>query len=226
MATLSSPTLQSLITSVRTLLNQPDPLNSFWKDEELKQYINEAIRLYFVEVAQNNEGLFTTTASLNIVSGTETVALPSDCFEVKALYKAVDNGYVILEYRNNMTESYSTQGGGDGNSYCPSYYFRQNNLVLRPVPNFSQTAGLLIEYIQFPETLINGGDSLSNQISPVFRQVIEMYAVYKAKLKESMVSGVVMHKIPEENLGALATAFRDAIQLRAKSPVYILPFNP
>lgn len=226
MATLSSPTAQNLLSAVRNLLNQPDRNNSFWSDEELMAYLNEAIRMYFLEVVMNNEGAFTTTTDLNIAANTETVAMPSDFFQIKNLWKTVTNGYEILPYMNNVTEGYSTQGGTSSNAYRPSYYFRGNSIVLRPIPNFAETAGLKLEYVQFPETMVNGGDSMTSQVSPIFRQVIEMYAVFKAKLKESMVSGVVVHKIPEAHLGDLLKMFRDAVANRSKNPSYVIPFSP
>jgi hypothetical protein len=225
MATLSSPTLQRLIGNVRGMLSQSNRNNSFWSDEDLMEYINEAVRLYFVEVTHSNEGLFTTTADLNIALDTETVALPTDCFEVKNLWKKVSNGYELLTY-SNAGESYSTQGGTSSTAYFPSFHFRGNSLVLRPTPNFAETAGLKLEYIQFPETMINGGDSLTNQVSPVFKQVIEAYAVYKAKLKESLVNGVTMHEVAKGNLNDMYIAFKDAIERRAKGPTFIQPFNP
>jgi hypothetical protein len=226
MATLSSPTLQALISSVRSLLNQPDRNNSNWTDEEITSYLNEAIRIHFQEVLNNNEGYFTAQTDLNIVTDTETVALPSDCFLVRSLYKKVTNGYEMLPYRNNVTESYSTQGGTSSNSYLPYYYLRGNSLVLRPIPNFSETSGLRLEYVQFPDTLVSGGDTMTAQVSPIFKQLIEMYAVYKAKLKESLVSGVATHKVAEDNLSDLVALFKDAIANRSKNPTSIIPFCP
>lgn len=225
MANLTSPTLNRILKNVRNLLNQPDRNNSFWTDEELTEYINEAIRIYFVEVTMTNEGQFTTTADLNLVSGTETVALPTDCFEVRAVYKAVSGGYVLLNYHNE-DQGYASTGGSGSENYFPDYHFRGNSLVFRPTPNFSETAGIRLEYTQLPDTLINGGDAMTAQVSPLFKQIIEMYAVYKAKLKESMVNGVVMHKVPEDNLSALYTQFKEAIQQRTAAPTYIIPFDP
>lgn len=226
MGVLSSPTLTQLLSSVRNLLNQPVAANSFWSDAELTEYINEGIRLYFAEAVANNEGYFTTTSDLNLVSGTETVALPTDCFEVRSLYKKINNGYEILSYRNVVNEGYSTLGGGSSETYFPDYYFRANNLVLHPVPQVTETAGLKLEYIQFPETLVSGTDSLSSQVSPVFKQLIEMYAVYKAKLKESMVNGVVMYAIPEAHVAQLYSQFKESIYGRSRGPTFIIPFNP
>lgn len=226
MATLSAPTLQNLLTNVRSLLNQPDSNNSFWRDTELTEWLNEGVRLYFSEVVQMNEGQFNAQTDLNITTDTETVALPSDCFQVKNLYKKVTDGYEILPYRNNVTESYSTRGGTSSNGYFPAYYFRANNIVLRPIPNFTESSGLRLEYIQFPETMVNGGDTMTAQVSPIFKNVVEMYAVYKAKLKESLVNGINTYGGAEENLGALVKQLRDALSGRSKNPTYIIPFSP
>lgn len=222
---LSSATLGSYITAVRDLLNQPDAANSFWSDQELTRYLNEAIRLYFLEVTNNNEGFWTKTADLNLVSGTETVALPTDCYQVKAVYQQVNQGYVVLPYRNAISDSYSTQGGTDSNTYFPSYYFRDNSLVLRPVPAYSATGTLRVEYIYFPDVLMQSGDVASNNMMPIFRQVIEMYAVYKAKMKESLVNGVDTTALAKQNLGDLYTQFKAVVQQRSKFPQFVKPWS-
>lgn len=226
MGTLAAPSLQNLLTNVRNNLNQPNPLNTFWTDAELSEYINEGIRIYFQEVFQNNEGHFTAVTDLDITANTETIALPSDFFAIRTVYKKVSNGYEALAYRNTVQESYSTQGGTSSNSYMPYYYFRGNSLVLRPTPNFSETAGIRIEYIQLPATLIDGGDVMTAQISPLFKQVIESYAVYRAKQKESNVTGVNVTQIPGEHLAGVIKLFRDSVQTRSKGPTFTTPFNP
>ncbi len=226
MAVLSAPTLDELIQNVRNLLNQPNANNSTWTDEELATYLNEAIRRYFAEVVLHSEGQFTTQDDLDIVENAETVELPMDCFEVRAVYRKVSGGYQMLPYRNNLTESYSTSGGTGGETYLPYYYMRKNALVLRPVPNFSETDALRIEYIQFPETMVTAGDSLTTQVSPVFKDLVEAYAVYKAKLKESLVSGVNLYGAARENLNDLFTAFKESIGQRSHNPTAIIPFSP
>lgn len=226
MGTLTSPTLQALITSARNLLNEPDPNNSFWSDTEMSSYANEAVRIYFNELTSVNEGHFTAQTDLDVVSGTDTIALPSDFVKIKTCLKKVNNGYIMLPYRNNLTEGYTTQGGTSSETYLPYYYLRGNSLVLRPVPQFSETGGIRIEYVQFPDTLVNGGDSLTSQISPVFKQLIEMYMVYKAKLKQSLVNGVRVHDVAAENLSELTKQFKDVVALRSRNPTAVVPFNP
>ncbi len=231
MATLTSPTLGKLITSIRNFLGQPNAANSTWTDSELTEYLNEGVRLYFAEVVKNFEGYFTittdATSNLSYTASVETVALPTDCFQVKAVYIQRSQGWSILEYRNDLTHSYSTNTGGGGvNVYQPYYFFQGNNLVLRPVPNMSAANALKLDYIQLPDQMVNGGDSLTNQVSPVFKQLIEMYAIYKAKLKQSMVAGVDLTALPKENLSTIYSSFKDTITPRSAYPRFTEPFNP
>ncbi len=223
--TLSSSTLGSYITAVRDLLNQPNAANSFWSDAELTRYLNEGIRMYFLEVTNNDEGQWTRFANLDIASGVETIDLPTDCYEIKAVYKLINNGYAVLPYKNAISDSYSTQGGSGTETYFPSYYFQENKLVLRPIPNFTQTAGLRIEYIYFPDVLQNPGDTMSGNVLPIFKQLIEMYAVYKAKMKESLVNNTDLSSQAKANLGEIYKLFIDTVINRSKYPQYIKPFN-
>jgi len=227
MAVLTSPTLGKLVSNVRNFLGQTNASNSRWSDEELTEYINEGIRMYFGEVVLNAEGQFTTQVDLNLVSGVDTVALPDDFFQVKSLYRKVSTGYIMLNYQNNITTGYYSEGAStDGDSYIPYYFFRNNNVVLRPIPQGSETAGLRLEYIAFPDTLINGGDVMTNSVSPVFKQLIEMYAVYKAKVKDSLVDGVDLTAVVSANLAQIYQQFKAAISSRSKYPQFTVPYSP
>lgn len=226
MATLTSPSLGKLISNVRNFLNSPNEANSFWSNGELAEYLNEGVRMYAAEVLQHSEGQFTTKTTLAIVSGTETVALPADCFVVRALRKKVTDGYMILNYVNDINDSYATNGGSSSQAYFPDYTFRGNNIVLRPTPNFSEVDGLELEYIQFPDVMQNAGDLMTAQVLPIFKNLIEMYAVYKAKLKESLVNGVNMHAIAQDNVNDLASSFTKAIERRSLGFTCVRPFNP
>jgi hypothetical protein len=117
-------------------------------------------------------------------------------------------------------------GNGSPNVYQPYYYFQGNNLVLRPVPNVTAAGVLKLDYIQLPDQMVNGGDSLTNQVSPVFKQLLEMYAVYKAKLKQSMTTGVDLTAIPKANLDGIYANFKNTIYPRSAYPLFTEPFNP
>lgn len=224
---LSSPTLGKVLSNVRSMLNQPNAANSNWSDAQLTLWINQAVQRYFGEVVQNVEGHWTKVSTLNIVSGSETVDLPTDFFEIKSLWKIVSDGAVILPYQNAISNSYSTTSGEAGSeTYFPSYYFRENKIVLHPFPNYSETGGLRIEYIYFPETMLNAGDTMTSNVAPIFAELIEMYAVYKAKTQQSLVNGSDMSVLAKANLGELYTQFVKLIKNRSKFPQFIKPWSP
>lgn len=232
MAVLKSPTLGKLLSNVRNKLGQPNPVNSTWTDSELTEYVNEAVRMYFAEVIANGEGYFRTstdpTSNLTITSGQEAVALPTDFFQCMCLYINRSNGWELLEYRNNVTEGFVSTGGATGaNTYSPYYFFQGNNIILHPTPQFTQTGALRLDYIQFPDQMINGGDSLTNQVSPVFKQIIEKYAVLQAKIKQSLVNGAdVGVSIAQADLDRAYVSFKNAINKRSVAPEYVVPFSP
>lgn len=182
--------------------------------------------MYFAEVLKNSEGLFVTTTDLSVTSGTETVALPSDFFECRALYIQRNNGYDILPYQPNLTDGYATNTGTGSTLYSPYYFFRANNLVLRPVPDFTASSILRLEYTQFPDTMVNGGDAMTSQVSPVFKQLIEMYAIYKAKLKESLANGIDLTAVPKANRDEIFRLFIDTINKRSEYPEFIQAWSP
>lgn len=187
--------------------------------------------MYFAKVMKNQEGYFTTSTdpgnNLSYVANNELVALPTDCFEVKAVYVQRSNGWEILEYRNNITSGFlSNSGAGGGNTYSPAYSFRGNNLVLWPTPNFDGPNQLRLDYVQFPDQMINGGDTMSNQVSPVFKQLIEKYAIYQAKKKQSLVNGTDLTAIAKQDLSDAVQLFQDTINKRSAYPEFVVPFNP
>lgn len=233
MALLLSPTLSRLILEARIFLNQPQEANSFWKDNELTIYANDAIRKYFCIINENTEGQFDTSVYLDIVANQEVVPLPDDCFEVRAVYKVQPNFNVMLKYRNNLTESYVTNptDANSGDQYAPYYYFREAGLVLRPIPTFNEvggptTGGLLLEYTHVPDTLIVGGDTLTSSISPVFKELVVKYMCYQAKLKESSVLGGNTYEPVASQLMELERQFKESVGGRSKYPQYVVPYSP
>jgi hypothetical protein len=217
------------------MLGQPNASNSTWTDYELTEYINEAIRMYFAEVVVHMEGYFTISTdpasggsgNLSYYSTIDTVALPTDCFQVKAVYIQRNQGWSLLEYRNDVTHGFwTTTGNGDPMVYQPYYMFLGNSLLLRPAPNMNGINALRLDYIQMPDQLINGGDTMTASVSPVFKQLIETYAIFKAKMKQSMVNGTDLTAIPKANLQEIYGNFKNTITPRSAYPIYTDPFNP
>lgn len=226
MAALSQPALSRIILEARLLLNQTKATNSFWSDEELGNYANDAIRKYFLELISHDEGQFHAITDLDIVANQETVDLPLDFFKIKCVYKKTDTGYQLLRYWNNHITSYDANNNSSANNYSPYYYFRGNSLVLRPIPGFSETAGIRIEYTQLPDQLIVGSDTLPSGISSVFKELIVMYVVYKAKVKESLVTGTDTASVAGTLLEDTHRIFKESVSNRSNSVQFIAPFNP
>lgn len=225
MGVLTAPSLARLLLETRLALNQPKNTNSFWSDPELTIYLNDGVRQYALELSQRAEGQFCTQVNLDVVSGVETVALPSDCFVVKGLWVVQNNRNTILPYKNNEVDSYDTNVSSGSQGYEPYYFFRGNNLVLRPAPGFSQTAALVLEYMQFADNMIDVGDTLNTSISPMFKELVVAYAVYKAKLKESLVNGNQNYQVAEGHMGKLYAQFELTVGERSKYPQFVRPYS-
>lgn len=227
MAAIVTPTLESLVRDARVLLNQPKAENSRFSDAELTKYANQAVKQVFGIVNKVSEGQFDKTTTLNIVNAVETVALPSDCFAIKALYKVQNQVNRRLEYRSNIMMDYDNSSSNTGSTtYEPYYYLRVNNIVLRPIPGFSETASLVLEYTAYPSILQFGGDSLDSGVSPLFEELITTYIVFKCKLKDDLAGGGNSRQAAKEHLSDLYNNFKDQLSERSKAPQYITVFEP
>lgn len=190
-------------------------------------HLNDGIALYFTDINMAAEGQFDTTTTLSCVSGTETIALPVDCFSVKALFIQLTTGEMVpLVYRQNFTDSYDSTVATSQAGYVPYYYLRGNDIVLRPAPGFNATNNLTLEYTALPTTLIYGGDTLTAGISPIFKELVVMYAVFKAKLTDDLVNNGTSSQAAGTHLGNLYQKFKNAIAERSKYPQFIAPFIP
>lgn len=226
MGLLRSPSLNELLKSVRVMLRQESPDNSSWSDAALSEWINDAIRRYFLELAQENEGQFDKSVTLDLVANQETVDMPADFFMIKTLHRVIGNDRIILEYNAGVSENWYANTSGVSAYYEPSYFLRVNQLVLRPFPPQDETGGLLLEYTAFPETIIFGGDVMSAGISPVFKELIIGYTVYKAKYQEDLTNNSSTSAKAAAHLQYLETIFKETVGNRSKYPQFTVPYNP
>lgn len=232
MATLVAPSLERLIKDARVLLNQPMPENSRFTDAELTGYANDALQQIFLTVNEAGEGQFDKQSSLSIVANQDTVPLPVDCFSVKAVFKMQNTIARRLEYHQNILNDYDSVPSSTGtSSYEPYYYFRGNNLVLRPIPGTSETGdgktkGLVIEYTAYPQVLVYGGDNLDSGMSPLFKELIVMYVVAKAKLKDDLSGNGQGYALAASHRNDLFKQFRHQLMERSKAPQFVSTFEP
>lgn len=227
MAQVIAPTLEKLIQDARILLNQPKAENSRYSPNAMTGWANDAIQQIFLTVNEAAEGQFDKTTTLNIANAVETVALPVDCFAIKALYKVQGTVNRRLEYKNSILLDYDNNSQNSGSTtYEPYYYLRGNSLVLRPIPGFAETAGLVLEYTAYPTVLVYGGDSLDNGISPLFKELVVMYIVSKAKMQDDLAGGGNTRVVAQEHMADLYRNFKHQLMERSKAPQYVSPFEP
>lgn len=226
MTLLTDPTVMQLTSNIRSMLNQPNELNSMWSNAELRTWMNDGIREYFCELVTQNEGQFNAVVLLDIVSGQEEIPLPTDFFEARTVWKKSDNIFITLPYDNSVTNHVVTQVSNGSSTFFPSYRFRGNTLVLNETPMFSEVGGIRLEYSAFPEELALGTDTTQRDFSPIFKNLLETYVIYQAKLKESLVNGADLTVLIKRKKDELEQKFKEIIAARSKAPQFTIPFSP
>lgn len=140
---------------VRSEFNQSSA-SGFISNDEIGRWANEALYKYALRLMKTSQGYFETTADLDIVGGTETIAFPSNfasqpsTLGLVRVEKVISGARVPLTYRKRYDEASSTTGAGSGDSYLPTYDFRGNSLVLEPTPASSETDAVRIVYKGLP----------------------------------------------------------------------------
>ena len=208
------------------MLRQQDSNNSNWSDAALTEWLNDAVRRYFLELAQENEGQFDKVVMLDLVKQVEEIPLPNDFLMVKTIHRVIGNDRLILEYNSAISENYYQNTTGISVYYEPYYFIRGNNLVVRPFPPQDEVGGLQLEYTSFPDTMISGNDALTAGISPVFRELIVSYAVYKAKQQEDLTNNSNTSAKAATHLQYLETTFKESVGNRSRYPQFTVPYNP
>lgn len=230
MAQVIAPNLERIIRNVRILLNQPKAENSRFSDAELIIWANDAIQQIFLTVNEAGEGQFDkiTNPGLNATNAVETITLPVDCFAVKAAWWKQNTIMRRLEYKQNTTLDYDATSANSGQTtYEPYYYFRGNNIVLRPIPGFTSTDGpLIIEYTAYPSVLVYGSDTMDAGISPLFRELIESYVVSKAKFRDDLSGQGQGYELANGRMVDLFRQFKHQLMERSKAPQYTTPYEP
>lgn len=148
---------------VRADFNQSSA-SGFISNEEIDRWANEGYYKYVLMLMKAHQGYFETTALLDIVADTETIALPHNftaneksLLNTVLVEKVLSSSRVPLRYRKRYDQVNHTDGGGGaGETYLPTYDFRGNNLVLEPTPASSETDGIRIVFKALPPRLRSG----------------------------------------------------------------------
>jgi len=128
-----SNTLGQLVDAVRT---KGDYANSaVFTDLDLVEYINEAIAELYEIVTDQFQGYYEKIATITTTANVQTVSLPSDFLDLRALDRQFDATHHSPLRRINLSQSYSFQGTGQPQAYSLHGGVAPGTVRLYPVPD-------------------------------------------------------------------------------------------
>lgn len=173
--------LQSLLS---TLLD--DDGTTFWTTAERQRALNNAYFELYNLGANLSDGMGEeiTASTLSQVSGTATIALPSDFYRLVSIYRT-DSSNQDVTYRYipiHPAKQHEFRRLVSPGSYQLGFYFRGSNIVLVPTPSTSAT--LNIEYVPDPTEMSADSDEPLLPVS--HRELIAYGALVRLKEKEGV----------------------------------------
>ena len=175
-------TIQSIVD---TAIDLADMRNSKFIDQsgtadsELIRYANIAYRDLYNIIIQANNQYFTTSATINVVGGTETYALPSNFYKLDGVDLQIDASQpkfltlrpFMFAERNKFRSGLAFTAAPYGNVY--KYLMVGNNIKFLPVPNQSSTVYLwytpsptvITSFTDTVEVIVGGDEYLSLTIA-------------------------------------------------------------
>lgn len=145
-------TLAQIATISRFLTNTNSVTVS---DANFIRLISERHKQMLIELSKLKEGYGDTTASANLVNGTQTVALPTDCLRLKRAeiqYATSGTWYPVRIFDINEKSSANDTStvAGEFSKTDPWGDIQGNNISLYPIPDASVTNGLKFWYTAVP----------------------------------------------------------------------------
>jgi len=161
--------------------------SQFVTDAELDVYINEAIAdLRDKMISKVGDDYFAAETTINLLSSTDTYALPSDFYKVLYVEIKGDDGYFYKMRRFEVSER--NFGASPINYYIPDirYRLRANNIVFTP-QNLMGGRQVRLTYVPIPTELVNNNDTLQGYNG--WEAYVIVYAARKALVKEESDTG-------------------------------------
>ncbi|MBP7209567.1 MAG: hypothetical protein KBA02_00060 [Paludibacteraceae bacterium] len=181
-------TRAQLRARVRSYLDEASA--SYWTDNELNNWIEQAYNYYYMWVIQTFDGYFAKDILMNIVAGQAKYALPSDFFKIRLLERVYPTQTIPLKFFDRIETPNIISGANYGLYNVPTYRFEGQNIVLEPTPDASFTNALRLEYYPQPTTLSAESSTLDDGYLPLWEEPLVLRAVISAKQKsETVTSG-------------------------------------
>lgn len=133
--------------------------------------INDSLNYIQSKMIRIGTGWLTKRAYLNIVAGTQSIALPTGVAVINFIKKQTNGtDYEPITFEENATGISSTQTPA-GQTGVPFYHLVDGAIFLEPIPGVSLTDGLLIEYVAYPSALTADASLVDTQLDlPAFIQ--------------------------------------------------------
>lgn len=133
--------------------------SDFVPDSELNRMINVAYADYYSFLVDNNPDLFIKSDSVAVVSGTQSYALPDDCWHIVGIDALDGSDWYTLDVFNWSERNRSLSGAGsNGDKFSARWRDMGDALYFEPVPSWSGT--VKVWYIPEPEELSADGHTI------------------------------------------------------------------
>lgn len=212
--------LQTFRERIQTRLE--DSSGTFWSSDEIDSYINTAIAYYWDWLLLARHTACLTSVNRDIVSGTDTIALPADFYDIR-LVEYVKNGIYkpIEEYERHSENNYTSNASSDIYNSIARYTYRRQgaNLILEPIPNENLTNGIKITYFKsYPAEL---SDDTDEPESGLYNNLIIEKSIEMAKAKEETLGGsedpntallLQLENIFKQKIGLIKAATRQSAE--------------
>jgi hypothetical protein len=197
-------TLANLRTRIR---NRGEWLDTYISDAEILAMVNASIAQLHNIITGLDPDYFLSSDDSNVVSGTATYALATDCFKPKGVDLLDSNNEWLNVLRFNWAERNQLQSGA-GERLWTRYRIEGSNIRLMPTPGWSETNGLRLWYIPTPTVLSADSDTYDG-ISGFDEWVVLNCCVMCAAKEGSDTSVFMAQKKEVERLVRSAAAIRD-----------------
>jgi hypothetical protein len=183
---------------------------TFIDSDELMVYGNDAIEFIEAQLISSNEQYFLTSSTSSTVSGTATLAMPTDVYANKlraVLYSYNNNEYEVKRIKD-IRETIDVESGDNYKYVITNTSADGTKLKLYPTPSASETDALTIWYIRNINRFEDDDTTLD---VPEAKAFIKQFVIDKAANKERMTPDAPLSPKCERLLLELISALSNMI---------------
>lgn len=135
-----------MVQHVQDLLAESTSSTAWNNPTILQRFINLSYQQIYAKIVQTNQKYFMTTATINLVSGTELYALPAPLYRIMKVMR-VDLDEPRLLHPIDLMETERYPPGDATDEMLFRYYLQGANIGFLPAPTVTVTAAIKVWYI-------------------------------------------------------------------------------